>query len=300
MEGFDLYLFSFGLLSFDLCSLLGRVLIICELLLGLGLLSGLWRRFVNISTAAMLLGLSAFLLWRLLLGDRESCHCFGPLLDLNPGQSLVKNLLLALMLAISWKAPGFAFLNSRPRLMPVLAALIGLALASMVFALRPPSLWYRLGAKNKGELVENLWAPNAEELGLDQGRQLLVFLSPLCEHCQHCISKLTTIVSRHGLDTENIHLVFMVVAQNEEENPLLLPYFFEQAGVGDPHYDTVHLPAAEFISITNGVMPLVCLFEDGELLAEYGYNNLDENALAAFLALGDQTHEQGGAQQQEE
>lgn len=300
MESFDLYLFSFGFFSFDFCSLLGRVLTVCELLLGLGLVSGLWRRTVNCCTAAMLLCFSAFLIWRVALGDRESCHCFGPLLELNPGQSLLKNLLMALLLALAWRAPGFRFLEKRRRLMLALTFILGLGTFSAVFAIRPPSIWYRLGTRSEAHLSTKLWAPKAKELGLDRGRQAVAFLSPLCEHCQHCIAKLSTIAARHGLDTSRIHLIFMVVAQKEDENPLLLPYFYELAGIADPGYDSIHIPASEFLPVTDGIMPLVCLFEDGKLLAEYGYNDLDETALAAFLALGDETDEQGCTKEQEE
>lgn len=91
VDDFELYVFSFGFASFDLCSLAARAVIAGELILGLGLVSGWWHNFVNSVTAALLVGFSGFLIWRMAAGDGESCHCFGNLVEMNPAQSLVKN-----------------------------------------------------------------------------------------------------------------------------------------------------------------------------------------------------------------
>ena len=37
------------------------------------------------------------------------------------------------------------------------------------------------------------------------------------------------------------------------------------------------------IPLTNGAMPLVVLFEDGELVKEYDYISIDENEIASFF-----------------
>ncbi len=279
VEGFDLYLFSFGFFSFDLCSLLARVIVIFELVLGIGLVSGLLRRLVNWSVAAMLLVFSGFLFWRALIGDMDSCHCFGDLVEMNPLQSLIKNAVFGLLLALGWRSG----LECRALVGWIAAATVALAASVTVFAVSPASFWYR--SKGSGQtLSEELWAPVAQEHGLDKGRQAVLFLSPLCEYCQHCAAKVSSMVSRHGSDSSRIHIVFLVIAANPEENPLLVPYFWEKAGTADPGFDTMHLSPDVFLPMTAGEMPLVCLFEDGVLVAEYGYNTLDEKVFTSHLA----------------
>jgi len=63
----------------------------------------------------------------------------------------------------------------------------------------------------------------------------------------------------------------------------LIPYFYEQAGIDDLGLDTHIITFDLFIPMTDGMMPLVCLFEDGTLIHEYSYSTLDEVSLVDFL-----------------
>lgn len=282
MESFDLYVFSFRLFSFDLSSLAARFLIIAELLLGLGLMSGFWRKTVNWCCAIMLGGFSLFLAWRWALGDQASCHCFGDVLDMNPWQSLLKNAGLAALLAVGWKAPGKDWLDSRLwKSIVTAAACIAVTLA--VFLFWTPGFWWRIVGHRSENLVEEKWEPFRDEYGLDKGREVVLFLSPLCEHCQHCISKVSTVIDRHSLPEDRFHLVFMTVTDQPEDMEKLIPYFFEQAPTADRGLDRHIITYDLFLPMTDGMMPLVCLFEDGRLAAEYSYNTLDEKALVDFL-----------------
>jgi len=316
MEGFELYLFSFRLFNFDLCSLLARILVACELLLGLGLISGIDRRLVNWLCAAMLGGFSVFLLWRLALGDQESCHCFGDILDMNPWQSLLKNAALGALLAVAWKAPARdaadllsnlvtslrrrALRSSadsvtpsaavsdvhhlRPAVVRLVATIVvAVATFAVVFATNPPSFYFRM-VKHDTNLSAQEWRPFSDEFGLSEGKQVVLFLSPLCEHCQHCAAKMQTIIERHDLDSSRIHMVFMTVTDKIEDMDTLIPYFFDQAGMDDPGYDRHIITYDLFIPMTDGMMPLVCLFDSASLVREYTYSTLDESALVSFLS----------------
>lgn len=282
MESFDLYIFSFGIFPFDLCSVAARLAVIAELLLGLGLVSCLWRRTVNWCTTVLLTLFSAFLVWRLAVGDSDSCHCFGEIVDMSPGQSLVKNALFALLLGLSWKAEGWNWLKNKSLRLGLTLA-VSAAVCVTVFAVRPASIWYKSRGSGSS-LVTSLWEPVAASHHLDEGRQLVMFLSPLCEHCVHAMDKFDSMAKRHEIDSSRVHLVFMILAAKPEENPVLIDRFFENAVGGDPGLDWMELAPGDFIPITDGNMPLVCLFEDGKLLHEYGYSDMDERQLASFLA----------------
>ena len=292
MESFELYIFSFQLFDFDLCSLAARVLVACELLLGLGLVSGIWRRAVNWCSAAMLGGFSAFLLWRILLGDKGSCHCFGDLLDMSPWQSLLKNAVLAVLLALGWKSPlrdAADLVSSRfPRIKASVCriaatAVVAIASFTVVFATNPPSIYFRM-VRGGNDLSVERWRPFSDEYGLSEGREVVLFMSPLCEHCQHCAAKVSTILERHDLDTSRMHIVFTTVTDQPEDMEKLIPYFYRQAGIKPLGLDTHVITYDLFIPMTDGSMPLVCLFEDGSLVKEYSYSTLSESALVDFLS----------------
>lgn len=295
MESFELYIFSFGLFGFDLCSLAARALVAFELTLGLGLASGMWRRTMNWTCAAMLGAFSLFLLWRLALGDKESCHCFGDVLDMNPAQSLLKNAAMGALLALGWNSPKRDLVDMlcrfakrlRPATCRIAASLAVIAAAfSLTFAVCPPSIYFRMHRKSVN-ISEEMWRPYSDEFGFSEGREVVLFLSPVCEHCQHCARKFSTILERHQLDTSRIHIVFMDVADKPEDMSKLIDYFYGQAGVPDPGLDTRTIPFEKMIPMTDGVLPLVCLFEDGALVKEYGYSSLSESSLAGFLPCGD-------------
>ena len=39
----------------------------------------------------------------------------------------------------------------------------------------------------------------------------------------------------------------------------------------------------DFLPLTDGAMPIVALFEDGELVKEYDYISIDEKEMASFF-----------------
>ena len=100
IDAFELYLFSFGWFPLGTAYLLARLVIAAEYTVGVLLIANFWPKLAFWGALAMLAGFSAFLLVLLLKGNADNCHCFGEWVDLNPGQSLLKNAaMLALLLA---------------------------------------------------------------------------------------------------------------------------------------------------------------------------------------------------------
>lgn len=135
---FELYVFSFGLASFDLCSVLARLLVAGEALLGFGLVSGWCKKFVNITTGVLLLAFSAFLVWRMAVGDKESCHCFGSFADMGPSDSLWKNVACAVLLYFGRNGAEIPLAG---RFRGWVVAFLGLAFTVTVFAVNPPDMF---------------------------------------------------------------------------------------------------------------------------------------------------------------
>ena len=60
-------------------------------------------------------------------------------------------------------------------------------------------------------------------------------------------------------------------------------FFFEKFGAGLPlPYSSID--PLKFIPLTDGSMPLVCLFEDGVLVKEYDRLTIDEDTISEFLS----------------
>lgn len=278
LESFELYIFSFGYTGFDLCSIAARLIIIAEFLLGIFLAFNILPRLTRWLTGLSLAGFSIFLLWRAFIGDVESCHCMGNLADMNPMQSLIKNIILALLLAYVWKDHGRILKHQIP-----VACITSAAIIIVVFLAFPPDFYYR-GSSESHDLSEEAFRPVADSLGLSTGKRAVCFYSGSCEHCKHCVSKMAGIISRHSLPKDSVFVLFMQTHENQDS---VATSFFTENGEGLVlPYDYLH--PVEFIPLTNGSMPLVVLFEDGELVKEYDYLSINEKELAAFF--NDKSH----------
>lgn len=278
LESFELYIFSFGYAGFDLCSIAARLIIIAEFLLGIFLAFNILPRLTRWLTGLSLAGFSIFLLWRAFIGDVESCHCMGNMVDMNPMQSLIKNIILALLLAYVWKDHGRILKHQIP-----VACITSAAIIIVVFLAFPPDFYYR-GSSESHDLSEEAFRPVADSLGLSTGKRAVCFYSGSCEHCKHCVSKMAGIISRHSLPKDSVFVLFMQTHENQDS---VATSFFTENGEGLVlPYDYLH--PVEFIPLTNGSMPLVVLFEDGELVKEYDYLSINEKELAAFF--NDKSH----------
>ena len=103
VDNFNIYVFSFGFLSFRLSVIVGWLAISTELLLGVALLSNRHHRLVCLLNVLMLIGFTLFLLYAWFIGRNDSCHCMGDLLPFDPIHSILKNAVLILSLLFVWK-----------------------------------------------------------------------------------------------------------------------------------------------------------------------------------------------------
>ena len=273
MDRFELYVYSYHFFSLNFSFIVARLAIILELVLGIGLISHSLHKLYWLGSMAMLLGYT-FLLWYAVhLGRTDSCHCFGDYLQLDPKQSLVKNgVLMALLLSIykmeSWKTPFRWLILS----LAIMASTIGVFVASP-----PDNLAYSDPEHNlQAELFdEMLGDPPLERLHLDEGKQIVCFFSTSCEYCQMAARKLSLMQQFHGFPGDRITYLFM----GDEEG---VSMFYE---LSESHrYRDVIYPDARMLKAVNGNLPTIVFMEDGKVVHEYGFRNMDEEEIKAFMA----------------
>ena len=273
MEGFELYIFSFSFAPFDVCSVVARVVVIAEFILGLFLFLRIFIKPVNLVTAVSLAGFSVFLLWRVISGDAESCHCMGDLVEMNPVQSLLKNLFLAFLLIVGWKSVPKVY--KYPKLLSI--SLIVLSSAT-VFMMSPPDFYFR-GSSESNDLSAEAFRPVADSLNLSEGHRIVCFYSATCEHCKHCASKMAGIIKRHDIAVDSVSVIFMQTHENQDS---VVTEFYREHGEGlELRYSTLH--PYTFLPLTNGAMPIVILMDDAQPVREYDYISIDEKEVASFM-----------------
>ena len=276
MDKFEIYIYSYHFFSLNASFMVARLAIILELVLGIGLISHCLHKLMWWGSIAMLAGYSLLLIYAMYLGRTDSCHCFGDFLQLDPKQSLVKNgVLMLLFLPIyrmeSWKTP-FRWL---------ILCLTVMVSTIAVFVISPPdNLTSNTDPEQNLQLElfnEMLDDAPLDALNLREGKQVICFFSTSCEVCQLAAHKLSLMQQFYDFPKESITYLFM---GNEES----IAKFYEESGSAQ-YRDVLYPDVVRLLKAINGNFPVIVFLEDGEVVHEYGFRNMNESEIQAFMVI---------------
>ena len=274
MDKFEIYVYSYHFFSLNFSFLIARAAIILELVLGIGLISNCFHRLMWWGSVLMLLGYTGLLVYALVLGRTDNCHCFGDYLRFNPWQSIIKNLVLLVLFALIYKVKGWRFKSDRLALVAVV-----LACGAIVFLVSPPDNYtasYNPSHDLNHELfTEALQQPPLDAFGLEEGRKIVGIFSSGCEYCMMTAQKLSLMQKFYGFPEEDILYVFM----GTEEG--VSTFYQESESTKYPYI--IFENVVNLLKINNGVFPLVVLMDNGEIVGECGFRNMKEEEMKAFF-----------------
>lgn len=274
MDKFEIYIYSYHFFSLNFSFLVARAAIIAELVFGIGLVSNTLHKLYWWGSMAMLAGYTLLLIYALVIGRTDSCHCFGDFLQFDPKQSIVKNVVLALLFLLvykakEWKTP-FRWLIL---CLAVMASTIG------VFVASPPDNFTPSYDPEHNLQAEYFEAALNEtpltELNLTQGKQVLCFFSTGCDYCQMAAHKLSLMQQFYGFPAENITYVFMGSEEGIEK--------FYQLSESERYRNVLYPDVVQLLKAVNGNFPVIVLLENGEVVREYGFRNMREDEIRAFM-----------------
>ena len=98
IDNFEIYIYSFGIFSYTWTTFFSRLLIFIELLIGIGLILKIYFKQIWWLTMLMMVGFTLFLVYAAIFRNDSNCHCFGSLIELNPIQSILKNIITIALL----------------------------------------------------------------------------------------------------------------------------------------------------------------------------------------------------------
>ena len=274
MDRFEIYVYSYHFFSLNFSFLAARATIILELVLGIGLISNSLHKLYWWGSMAMLLSYTILLLYALAIGRSDSCHCFGDYLQLNPKQSLLKNGFLMLLFLLIYRM--------KERETPFRWLLLCLAIMVStigVFVVSPPDNYtqnYNSDQNLQVELFdEALNEAPLDALNLREGKKVICFFSTGCEYCQMAAQKLSLMQQFYGFPPENIFFVFMGTEKGVAE-------FYEKSESVAYSY-LLYDDVVKLLKINNGNFPTIVFMDNGEVVHEYGFRNMREEEIKAFL-----------------
>ena len=274
MDRFEIYVYSYHFFSLNFSFLAARATIILELVLGIGLISNSLHKLYWWGSMAMLLSYTILLIYALAIGRSDSCHCFGDYLQLNPKQSLLKNGFLMLLFLLIYRM--------KERETPFRWLLLCLAIMVStigVFVVSPPDNYtqnYNSDQNLQVELFdEALNEAPLDALNLREGKKVICFFSTGCEYCQMAAQKLSLMQQFYGFPPENIFFVFMGTEKGVAE-------FYEKSESVAYSY-LLYDDVVKLLKINNGNFPTIVFMDNGEVVHEYGFRNMREEEIKAFL-----------------
>lgn len=274
MDKFEIYIYSYHFFSLNFSFLVARAAIIAELVLGIGLISNCFHKLMWWGSVLMLMGYTCFLVYALLLGRTDHCHCFGDYLQLNPWQSIIKNVILLGLFALIYKVRGWRFKRDWLALVGVI-----IACSVAVFAVSPPDNYtpsYKASHDLQIELFqEALQEPPLEGLGLQEGKKVVGIFSSGCSYCKMTAQKLSLMQKYYGFPEQDVMYVFMGTEEGAER-------FFTESGSTRYHY-VIYDDVVRLLKINNGVFPILVMMEDGLVVHEYGMRNMKEDEIKTFF-----------------
>ena len=267
IDSFEIYVYSFGFFSLNTSFVAARLLIGMEFILGACLLLSIFAKHAVRISLATLLGFIAFLLYLLISGKEEHCHCFGDVIQLSHTMSIVKNLVLCGLLILTVRFP-FKNIQHHKTLF-VIIFVIGL-ITPFVYSI-PDSFFKRESdISYQQDYLDTFLNENQH---LTQGKKIVGFVGTNCRFCKLASRKLTVISDK----ANNFSDIFYVVWGDEET----LNHFFEETH--SYRFNHSFLPVTVFLRITDGNMPLILLLENGKVIKKYDYRNIREEEIIDFL-----------------
>ena len=274
IDNFEVYIYSFGLFSYTWTTFFSRLLIFIELMIGISLILKIYFKQIWWLTMLMMVGFTLFLVYAAIFRNDSNCHCFGDLIELNPTQSIFKNIITIALLLFIRKERSYDY---KPLLKKWLVAITLLLSLAIPFILVPMDVIYNKIYSEKDNVNTVAFYESLGDstfVDLRQGRHLINYVLAGCKYCRIGAEKVTMMMDRHGISHDR--LKFFIGGSDEA-----IAKFVEATGTSD--YQHWKIPAPEFMAITYGKFPLFVFIEDGKVVKAGDFRILDDGNLVEFL-----------------
>ena len=290
IDEFEIYIYSFNILSFLITTFVSRIIIAAEFALGLLLILNRNCKFIRRITLILLASFTLFLIYTAIFRHDSNCHCFGELIQLNPLESIIKNLILIVFLIIG-KQSAISYQQSESIVsvqcsesesesefrvgVRVKLLLVLLSCGLLVFIVSPPDSIYKMIYSTEKEVSSiDLYASFDEVVKIDfkenevvfdsipafninEERQLIAIVSSGCEYCRLGLKKLSLIMKNEGISPDNVDIFIW-------GSPEGIIDFRSETMTED--FDYWHIMPNQAIKITYGRFPVFIWIKEKEIV----------------------------------
>jgi len=276
IEPFELYIYSFNIMSFVLAALAARVIIAFEFLLGAFLIIKIFYKPVWYATMTMLIGFTFFLIYAAIFRNDSNCHCMGDIILMKPLPSIVKNLISITLLVLIKNQTENKFKFKKI----VVGLLVAIAIVVPFFVFPMDVLYNKIRAP-KDLINEKAFAFYKQDstfrtaFNVDSGCYLIGFVTSKCPYCKTGNAKLHQLATCNQIDKTKIKFIIL-------GDSVSVKQFQNDTETGDYQYITINKPYL-FLNITNGSFPKYIYIENGEITKAINAQGFNEPELKMRL-----------------
>lgn len=276
IENFELYVYSFGIFNYVTTTILVRLLLVLEFLLGVGLVFKIAYKYTWRIAIATLICFSLFLVYAAIFRSDENCHCFGDFIELDAVPSILKNLILiGLLLCIrkqdEWHHSLKPYIVTITTAFAFFVAFLGYPMNSM-YSMMFGNTEDRF---NKAIYDEFIQQPQYASVIDSSRNQIIGFVSASCSHCKAGNTIMQAFFEHNKLN-HNGFSNFIVSSQDS-----LIESFKETTKTQDFQY--THIPMGHAIKVVNGLFPTYIFLQKGVPTKSVNYKDLKESEIIEWL-----------------
>lgn len=286
IDEFEIYIYSFNIFNFFFITILSRLLIVGEFVLGVFMFFKIQYQFTWKTILTIQILFTLFLVYVVTFRDDSNCHCFGDLVELSPTQSILKNILIIGALFFlkprTTETEKLKSLNAQMlrcsdsqilKIVPILSLVI-------ILIISPPDSIYKMIYSTEKEIstidleesfdeVNRIDSGNVE-FSIENGRRMLVIVSSGCKYCKLGVKKLSMIMKREGYNTDDVDIFIW-------GSPDGIKDFRKETMTEDYRY--WHILPNKAIDITYGRFPIFIWFDKKEIVKIGDFRDLDDDIL---------------------
>lgn len=279
IDEFEIYIYSFNIFNFISTTVISRLIISGELMIGLFLVFNFYHKLTWKVTFIVECGFTLFLIFTALFRNDANCHCFGELIELTPIESIIKNVItIALLFLIKNDAE-----RKHKAIIPIILCTISLIVTFVIIPM--DSVYNKIYSTEKEissidlhDSFDDMFKINFTEDDIlidstntfipSKEKQLLVVVSSGCKYCQIGVKKLSLIVKNNDINPDNINIIIWGSKKG-------IRNFRE---ITDTHdYSYWHINPRQAINITYGRFPMFIWLDDKEIVNTGDFRNIDDN-----------------------
>lgn len=275
LDEFEAYIYSFNIFSFLLSTVVARLVIMAEMLLGICLMAKLLYKYAWRLTMLMLVGFTLFLIYVAIFRDDTNCHCFGDIVQLDPAHSIIKNVVTMILMLFIRKEEDYQFKGKKWAI--AAACLVSFVVPFCVF---PMDAVYNKFVSPVEEINEQAFTTimadsTMADFDIHEGNYVVAVYASGCKYCKMSAKRMSLMMEQHALDSTRFQMLIW-------GDSVHIQSFMEETKC--EKYLWHHINPYVAIDVVYGKFPTFILTHDGKVVKGMDYRGIDENVLLEHLS----------------